>query len=133
MKLKKFGKSFLRWKDLNSELNGPSNHDAMYCMVDITNRSCRSLHHVCTVNVIVLTNTLSESDILDFQDGKNTISVLSHGPGGPWHTSFFDCPHNLCTHAGKHEIALPHSLGCGTFIIRMVSGGQKLSAIQVRL
>jgi hypothetical protein len=35
--------------------------------------------------------------------------------------------------AGKHEVALPRSLGSGMFIVRMVSGSQKMSAMQVRL
>jgi hypothetical protein len=35
--------------------------------------------------------------------------------------------------AGKYEVVLPHSLGSGMFIVRMVSGGQKLSAMQVKL
>ncbi len=47
-----------------------------------------------------LLNNTSTKYILDLQDEQDTYSVLSHGPGGPWHTSFFDCTHGrLCIRA----------------------------------
>ncbi|HEX3020262.1 MAG TPA: discoidin domain-containing protein [Chitinispirillaceae bacterium] len=35
--------------------------------------------------------------------------------------------------AGQHEIMLPHSLGSGMFIIRMVTGSQKITAARINL
>ncbi len=72
----------------------------------------------CFNNRVLYTLTSGKSVKIEIIDSRGRlVSVLANG----------------FKNAGKHEIALPHSLGCGTFIIRMVSGGQKLSAIQVRL
>jgi hypothetical protein len=72
----------------------------------------------CVNNRVSYTLSSGKNVKIEIVDSRGrVVTVLANG---------FKC-------AGKHEVALPQSLGCGMFIVRMVSGGQKLSAMQVRL
>jgi len=72
----------------------------------------------CINNHVCYTLTSGQNVKIEIVDSRGRlVSVLSDG----------------FKNAGKYEVALPHSLGSGMFIVRMVSGGQKLSAMQVRL
>jgi hypothetical protein len=72
----------------------------------------------CSNNRVLYSLTSGENVKIEIVDSRGRmVSVLVNG----------------FKNAGKYEVVLPHSLGSGMFIVRMVSGGQKLSAMQVKL